>query len=201
MRAALTAYRIACVETLKGRILDLGAGDGDYHPYMHGDIVSLDLEHAGLTRLEGMRVRGHGAHLPFTDNAFDSVWACAVLEHTEVCMIPEIVRVAKPGAVCWVLTPNRNSLYDPLLRLCGYPDWWQRPDHIRLYSVRELRQYGRVYGEVWWAPGLNQLARALPVLGHTLMLRIDVTDELKQRLAEKAACVANPDYPSPESDA
>ncbi len=179
MHAKLTKYRIRCAKELFGRILDIGAGEGGYTTYLGPNVVSLDVDFENLNRLPGGRVLASAASLPFHDNAFDCAWSCAVLEHVETNYIPEVIRVTRPGGIIYILTPNRHSPYDPLKRLLGYGDWWSNEGHVRLYSVSELKTFGTVWGEVWWAPGLDQVARIIPALGHTLMLRINVTDDMK----------------------
>jgi SAM-dependent methyltransferase len=180
MHAKLTKYRIRCARKLFGKILDLGAGESIYTPYLGTDVVSLDIDFANLKKNPGNKVLAKAEKLPFTEDSFNCVWSCAVLEHVKTNYIPEAIRVTKPGGVIFILTPNKHSPYDPLKRLLGYGDWWSNEGHVRLYSVSDLKLFGKVSGEVWWAPGLDLLARLLPSLGHTLMLRIDVTPELKE---------------------
>jgi SAM-dependent methyltransferase len=181
MHAKITKYRIRCARKLRGKILDIGAGEGGYTRYLGGDIVSMDLDYRNLERIPGNKVLARAERLPFADNTFDGVWSCAVLEHVETNFIPETIRVTKPGGTIYILTPNRHSFYDPLKRLLGYGDWWSNEGHVQLYSVRELRVWGKVWGEVWWAPGVDQLARIIPALGHTLMLCIDVNSDKKEK--------------------
>jgi SAM-dependent methyltransferase len=180
MKAKVTKYRIRCARKLSGRILDIGAGEGGYTKHLGSGVVSLDLDYENLKNISGKRVLASAEYLPFPDDTFDGVWSCAVLEHVKTNYIPEAIRVTKPGGTIYILTPNRYSLYDPLKRILGYGDWWSNEGHVRLYSVSELRTWGKVWGEVWWAPGLDQLARIIPALGHTLMLRIDVNTHNKR---------------------
>jgi SAM-dependent methyltransferase len=185
MRSKVTKYRIKCAQELHGRILDLGAGEGDFTQYLKDDVISLEPDFGNLKKITGKKVVGSAVKLSFPDNTFDGIWSCAVLEHVEINYIPEAIRVTKPGGTIFILTPNRNSPYDPIKRLFGFGDWWSNEGHVRLYSVDELKKYGKVWGEVWWAPILDQIARIFPLLGHTLMLRIDVSSQLKTRLCLK----------------
>jgi SAM-dependent methyltransferase len=180
MHAKITKYRIRCAQKLSGRILDIGAGEGGYTQYLGDEVVSMDLDYENLKRISGKKILASAIHLPFADNTFDGVWSCAVLEHVATNFLPEAIRVTKAGGIIYILTPNRYSFYDPLKRLLGYGDWWSNEGHVRLYSVSELRTWGKVWGEVWWAPGLDQLARIIPSLGHTLMLRINVNSRNKR---------------------
>ena len=185
MRSKVTKFRIKCAQRLSGLVLDIGAGEGDYTPYLGSDVVSLDLDIDNLRTIPGKKIVGSAEKLSFPDNTFNGVWSCAVLEHVEINYIPEAVRVTKPNGIIFILTPNRNSPYDPLKRLFGFGDWWSIEGHVRLYSVCELTRFGKVWGEVLWAPGLDQIARICKFFGHTLMLRIDVSSELKERFGLK----------------
>jgi len=195
MFSKITKYRISCAKKLHGLILDLGAGEGDYTSYLNGDVVSLDLDFTCLKSVRGLKVAGSALHLPFRNDTFDGIWSCAVLEHVEINYIPEAVRITKNGGTIYILTCNRNSPWDPIKRLFGYDDWWSDgrkvrsysagEGHVRLYSVGELRRFGKVTGEIWWAPGIDQIARYLPIIGHTRMLKIEVTQELKSRLRKR----------------
>lgn len=181
MQSKVTKFRTKCAQRLNGLILDIGAGEGDYTPYLRSNVVSLDLDIDNLKTIPGKKVVGSATNLSFPNNTFDGIWSCAVLEHIEINYIPEAIRVTKPNGVIFILTPNRNSPYDPLKRFFGFGDWWSNEGHVRLYSAHELERYGKVWGEVWWAPGLDQIARIFKLLGHTLMLRIIVSPELKER--------------------
>ena len=181
MRSKVTRYRVKCAQELHGRILDIGAGEGHYTSYLRGEVVSLDPDFENLSKVLSTKVVGSAEGLPFPDNTFDAIWSCAVLEHVKKNYIPNAIRVTKPGGIIYILTPNRNSLYDPIKRLFGFGDWWSNEGHVRLYAAHELRKYGKIWGEVWWAPGLDQVARVFPFLGHTLMLRIEVSAQLKAR--------------------
>ena len=181
MRSKVTPYRIRCARRLSGRILDIGAGEGDFTPYLEGELVSVDIDLENLKGIDGSKVVCSAPSLPFPDSTFDGIWSCAVLEHVLVNYIPESIRVAKLGAVIYILTPNRHSPYDPIKRLFGLGDWMSCEGHVRLYSAADLRRYGEVSGEVWWFPPLDLLSRVVPALGHTLMLKIEVTEALKSR--------------------
>lgn len=186
MRSKVSRFRVRCARRLSGRILDLGAGEGDFTPYLGAGVVSLDVDLTNLGRLAGRRVAASADRIPFADDSFDGVWSCAVLEHVETNYLPEAVRVTRPGGRLFVLTPNRRSPWDPVKRLFGLGDWWSNEGHVRLYSVQDLAGWGRVLGEIWWAPGLDQLARWWPRLGHTLMLQVDVDRDLKDRVGSRA---------------
>lgn len=181
MKSKITKYRIRCANSLKGKILDLGVGEGSYTPYLKGDLVSIDIDLYNLKKISGKKIASSALMLPFPDNTFNGIWSCSVLEHLVNNFIPEAIRVTKIGGVIYILTPNRNSPYDPIKRLLGLGDWSQPEEHVRLYSISELEKYGKIYGEVWWAPVLDKLARVIPFLGHSIMLKICVSNKIKKQ--------------------
>lgn len=57
----------------RGRVLDLGCGAGFLEKFLPG-IVVLDIDLENLRKAKGIRVLADGAHLPFKDSAFDTVF-------------------------------------------------------------------------------------------------------------------------------
>ena len=176
MKSALSKLRIEFASSMSGLILDCGSGEGVYQPYLkrHGDVVSLDLDVDNLRKLDGNKVRASFLMLPFKDNAFDSLWACAVIEHVTEDCIPEFIRVVKDGGQIAVLTPNRLSPIDLIRRLLRLRTWYSPEGHVRLYSVGELEKYGKVYGEIRFIPILRIFFRKHPRLSHSILLYIQV---------------------------
>ena len=170
-KSAITPLRRQAAQRMRGRVLDVGSGKGLYRDLLGTvDVVRLDIESQSLEGSWGHRMVGDAARLPFTDSAFDGVWACAVIEHVAADTIPEFIRVTRPGGRIAILTPNKHSPKDWLRSLWGRPTWIQRGSHVRLYSVRELRRWGPVRGEIWGLPFLDPLLRYLPWLGDTMLL-------------------------------
>lgn len=112
----------------KGKVLDLGAGQGQDSRYFaeHGyEVVSTDLEETALEQskaklsdelkqkvtLQQIDLR---EELPFDDTSFDVVYAHLSLHYfdyeTTVRLFGEIQRVLKPGGVLAFFT---NSIHDP----------------------------------------------------------------------------------------
>lgn len=101
----------------KGKILDLGCGDGDYSKRLKdlgfdviaGDIDlvrfkyknEIEFEHCDITK-----------ELPFADNTFDYVLMAEVVEHLRnpYTVIPEINRIIKKNGSLILSTPNILSL-------------------------------------------------------------------------------------------
>lgn len=172
----VTSFRLSFAKRLSGVILDLAAGNGTYHQYFHGDIISLDLTFSQLREVEGKKVCADAAQLPFKDNTFDNVWACSLIHYinADLCdYLHEWIRVTKSGGRIFVHTPNRKSPADVIFRLF-HKGWASREKVVRLYTVAELLKYGCVYGEMWFLPILRGFIKAHPRLGHTLILEVRV---------------------------
>lgn len=188
MRSRETPLRRRLAKQLSGCILDCGIGDGVYTRYLdrHGNkLVGIDID------AESVRAAGSGAiqatcsQLPFKDCVFDAVWACAVIEHVREDVLPEMIRVTRPGGRIVALTPNPLSPYDPLKRVAGMETWPEMEGHVRLWRAAELARYGEVHGETRFLPFLNWMFWRIPRLAHLLILDVQVTSELKLRFAGK----------------
>ena len=157
MKSAVTRFRIEHASYMTGRVLDCGAGEGAYTKYLTNatSIMSVDVDQKALKALGTDYTVASADNLPFPDDSFDSVWACALVEHIEVDVIPELLRVCKLGGKIAILTPNRRSPFDPLKKFFGYRTWAEHTGHVHSWTVRELGQYGAVYGEVRFLPWLG----------------------------------------------
>jgi SAM-dependent methyltransferase len=146
-------------------ILDCACGRGFYLNYYRTvsrvKLVGLELEtdiirkaytHVGhLPDL--LLTQGNIYNLPFADGAFDAVILSEILEHIEddVAGLREVHRVLKPGGVAAITVPNANYpfLWDPInktletlfktrIRRGPLAGIWA--NHVRLYTIRELRE-------------------------------------------------------------
>ena len=184
MKSLLTPLRIALASQLRGRILDCGAGEGLFTPYLNHSgnrLVNLDIDENNLKKLPGENVVASCADVPFDDNHFDCVWACAIIEHIEEDVVPELIRVTKPGGRIIIVTPNKYSPFDPIKRLFAMPTWDKLDGHIHLYTEKELNYWGKVHGETRFLPRLQKFFWNHPRLSHILILDICVDEELKQK--------------------
>ncbi|HUT56242.1 MAG TPA: class I SAM-dependent methyltransferase [Phycisphaerae bacterium] len=193
MHSIQTPLRMALARQLHGRILDCGSGDGLFSSFLRregNEVISLDVDVEALRKQSGHCVAASCERIPFPDDTFDSVWACAVIEHVAEDTLPEMIRVTRPGGQIIAVTPNRYSPFDPLLRLVGLKPLGRRPGHVRLYSVKELRGYGKVHGETRFLPFLRWFSWHLPHLAHVIIVDIRVTRELKEKFvpSRKASC-------------
>ncbi len=183
MRSVGSKLRISLVQQLSGRILDCGSGDDLFGSHLRregNEIVSLDVDEAALRRIPGTGVLGSCADMPFVDDYFDAVWACAIIEHVKEDTLPEMIRVTRVGGRIIAVTPNKYSPFDPLKRVFGLNTWWENEGHVRLYDAAELRRFGEVIGETWWIPWMGWFFRRIPRAGHVLILDIHVTAKLKE---------------------
>ena len=180
-KSELTAYRIACARTMTGRVLDVGGGLGAYLPYFgSNDVTVLDNNEEVLKRLNHHdKVLGDALNMPFPDNTFDNIWACAVCQYFDLDrFVAEAKRVIKPspGGRIMILVPNRKSPWDYIKRFFGMKTWRDQENVFKHYSPEELKRYGQVTGEIRFLP-FERLFRHIPVLGHTLMLEIKAMED------------------------
>ena len=106
------------------RVLDVGCGAGQVVGRLTEagfEAYGVDVSEPNIERAQRFSSRCQfydGRRLPFPDNHFASVGALNVLEHVEEPeqFIPEVVRVAEPGARIVISSPN-------FFRVVGYRDY------------------------------------------------------------------------------
>lgn len=195
MRSIVSKLRIRLARELTGRILDCGSGDDLFGPYLRREgnrVISLDLDEGALRKTPGAGVVASCADMPFVDDYFDAVWACAIIEHSAADSLPEMIRVTRPGGRIVAVTPNRHSPFDPLKRLVSMKTWAEGRGHVRLYDRRELSSYGEVIGETRFVPFMGWFFRRVPQMAHVLILDIQVTDALKETMKRRFGEVFGP---------
>ncbi len=161
---------------MKGRVLDVGGGLGEYLPYFNAShITVLDYDEETLDRLKhDDKVVADAVHTPFQDNLFDCIWACAVAEYLNdpiESFIEEMKRICVRGGYIAILVPNGKSPWDRIKKLFGLKTWGELENVKWLYNVDDLKGYGRVTGEIKFLP-FERIFRNCPRMGHTLMLEI-----------------------------
>lgn len=127
---------LAPLDWPRARVADVGAGNG-YFSRVLGEMLrsrGLDpgahiaacdvLPHEFLYAPVPCAPVGDDRRLPFEDGAFDAVVSIEVIEHVEnqFAFLRELARIAKPGAIVIVTTPNTlnaNSRLRTLLQ--GFP--------------------------------------------------------------------------------
>lgn len=182
MSGGITENRIYFANITCGLILDVGCGVGDFAKILkkRGMVVGVDINKDYLIKAPYERkLLCSIADLPFKTDAFDFVWASAVIEHVKEGCIPEVIRVGKHAVF---LTPNKNSPLDLIMRLLGKKGTWETPDHVRLYTVGELKNYGKIYGDSFGLPKRNFWTRIpipkrfwlfMPRLSHAIFLYVN----------------------------
>ncbi|MSQ10373.1 MAG: class I SAM-dependent methyltransferase [Dehalococcoidia bacterium] len=140
---------------LHGRILDLGAGNGQASKLLAEaglDVVSLDFTQASCIAIGGRggsTLRGDGTRLPFVPGSLDGVVLLDVIEHmpSPHLVLQECARVLKPGGTLLVSFPNHdtNALVKVIVR-ARFGQWPTRdnlqvwdPTHYWLPTIAELR--------------------------------------------------------------
>ncbi len=123
-----------------GSLLDVGCGTGAYSPgltELGWNVTGVDISEDMLRRARGRgvdTVQADVTALPFTDATFDAV--ISVFTNTDVddlgTVVPEIVRVLRPGAPLVYLAVHPcfvgpHSLYDPARGTPElHPGWYRR---------------------------------------------------------------------------
>ncbi len=120
--------RISFVKSLPAhaRLLDVGCGNGDALCRMTGcrpdiSVSAIDQEEFGKclpARVKFFKLDVESGALPFGNDSFDGVSIIHVVEHLNSLegILSEIVRVLKPGGVCYLETPDARTLKVPSLK-------------------------------------------------------------------------------------
>lgn len=182
MSSALDKNWLLFANMAEGLILDCGCGTGLWKKMLEskGEVIGVDVNRKYLERSSYANVvLCSVTHLPFKDEVFDFVWACAVIEHVKDDCIEEIMQVGKHIIIT---TPNKNSPLNILNKLLRRRSWFspKQHGHVRSYGIRELKKYGRVYGCSCGLPKRSFWLRILPIrlwilfprLSHSLVLEI-----------------------------
>ena len=201
MRSMATKLRRDLAGQLSGRILDIGCGEDLFGPCLRregNEVISVDIDVEELRKLPGIGVVASCADMPFPDDYFDGVWACAIIEHVAEDTLPEMVRVTRPGGRIIAVTPNRRSPWDRLKRLVGLNTWDENEGHVRIYSSEELAVFGEVHGEVVFLPVplLRRFFWNHPNVAHALIVDVRVTDEVKDKVRRRWPRLFDKQFPS-----
>jgi ubiquinone/menaquinone biosynthesis C-methylase UbiE len=132
-RGRLERLRRVLGGALRGRVLNVGCGTGGFNVVaeaagVRAVGVDADAEAIRICALKrdkggGAFVRAAAERLPFPDASFDVVYCFSAIEHVESVedTVAEMTRVARPGGVIYVHTPNAWSWYEGHYKLLWAP--------------------------------------------------------------------------------
>lgn len=113
----MSRYRFALAQGARGRCLDIGCGRGYGFDHLRGpcnpctglDVAPGLIAEAKQNYPDVTFVTQSAEALPFPDASFDTVTSFEVIEHVQDdrAFLREIHRVAAPGALICISTPNR----------------------------------------------------------------------------------------------
>lgn len=165
-----------------GRVLDLGAGNGQVAGLLDGtaQVVSVDFTQAACAAIAARgsaALRADGTRLPFGPASFDAITLLDVIEHLPEphLVLGECWRVLRPGGTLLVSCPNHqtSTLVRVLVR-ARMGQWPTRhnlplwdPTHYWLPTVSELRAL--LEGAGFIVVDARFWARSAFVLGFSLL--------------------------------
>ncbi|MCK4624969.1 MAG: methyltransferase domain-containing protein, partial [Phycisphaerae bacterium] len=142
-----------------GRILDVGAGEGDAYQFLSPGIVArgvtaLEINPACFARMAKIApsltpIEGSIYEIPFEDNSFETVLCSEVLEHLDDPDkgLHELLRVSSR----WVLISVPREPIWRILNMARGAYWRQfgnTPDHVQHWSKRGFIRWVEKYAEV-----------------------------------------------------
>lgn len=175
--------RAAVAMAGSGHILDWGCGEGQLTKRMVDQGAQVDsfefdpeVDDTEVRAFElfpelAATCSNEPVRLPYSDDRFDVVLGCGVLEHVQYPLdsLLELRRVLRPGGTLLVYKlPNRTSLLEFIARVGGLPYHGMRV-HDTLWGVRSTRW---ALGAAGFDPSWVRRANFLPLtLDHSLLNR------------------------------
>lgn len=139
-----TKYKVMYLKNIKGRLLDIGCGDGSFMEFMNRygwetSGIDFDPKAINTAKLKNINVKlGTLEEQKFSDNYFDVITLSHVIEHVydKVKLLKECYRILKPGGKVVVSTPNTQSLCHNKFK----ENWrgLEPPRHIHLFSPQTI---------------------------------------------------------------
>jgi ubiquinone/menaquinone biosynthesis C-methylase UbiE/uncharacterized protein YbaR (Trm112 family) len=110
----------AMIETIEGRVLDIGCGVGNLGGMLTNEIWGVDISKSLLCKAKDKLCyifQASGYYLPFADNTFNIVFLHGVLHHVEdpKAIIKEARRVIKPGGMI-ISSDPRTCIFTKVAR-------------------------------------------------------------------------------------
>ena len=140
------------VEKHKGRVLEVGCGEGYLSNYifMKGrSIVSLDIDSLRLIKAKQLNpylnlIKGDAQCLPFPDNSFDIIISVENIEHLPNVdqHLFEVKRILKPNGIYLIKTPNKlwDTPYWVILKGQAYKELKKPGNHISTQTYHGLKR-------------------------------------------------------------
>jgi len=159
------------------KALDVGARDGAQTAWLKErgyQVTSIDVEPMFQPCLQV----DANERLPFDDRSFDLVWCSEVIEHLKdpAFAMSELRRVAKPGALLVLTTPNSYAWLFRFIALFGLtPQRIQRKDHIQFFDMKDIKRLApdaEVYGYFPYAVLKLTIRRGIGALSPTFVMAI-----------------------------
>ena len=130
----------------KGRVLDLGCGDGDYAKRLKDlefEVIAGDIDHNRFKYHKEIEFKHCDItkEMPFPDNTFDYVLLMEVVEHLRnpYTVLPEINRIIKPKGIMILSTPNILNLKSRFRFLFeGAYDYFREPPLDQVKNPKEI---------------------------------------------------------------
>lgn len=141
------------------RVLEAGSGpahDSLVFAEMGAEVTAFDQsEKALMAGREEYRKLGYPLEticgdlkaIPVEDNTYPLVWSAGVLEHftpgDDICVVKEMIRIARPGGVVLVIVPNRLYFwYQFALKINSSRQYHYERAYTRFSLVRLMKEAG-----------------------------------------------------------
>ncbi len=143
--AASRIRKILALLPEKGKLLDVGCGDGAIavlakQKGLEAYGIDISADNVALAKLNGIPAKTcdlNSGKIPFPENTFDAVYCGEVLEHTDSPekVIREIRRILKRNALLVVTVPNIAAWYNRILLLAGFVPHWVEAGSEKAYGT------------------------------------------------------------------
>ena len=128
-----------CKKYIKGKVLDVGAGSGALIRQI-SDAIVVDLVVLGNTDM----IQGNIASLPFSDESFDTILACEILEHLDdddlKGGLKEVHRCLKRRGHFIMTVPNNEDLKQSLVTCPECGTKFHRRLHQQSFDKSRVRE-------------------------------------------------------------